>query len=140
MEIEFPVVTLTTGLRVANLCAGRAWSFEDRTILPAVKTDRFQRAALSTVERVDPSIKTETGEILASTMTRKRVVPQWLVDEVTEVLEGMKAGTIPIDLLIVEPEMMAAWRSAGRAPDRMRTVIPTQESANRFRVGVFGLE
>jgi hypothetical protein len=55
----YPVVTLTTGVRVANFSSGHDFVFDDGSVLPACETDRVRAFMLSPheIESVNASGK-----------------------------------------------------------------------------------
>lgn len=54
-SVGFPVVTLSTGVRVANFSSPHPFNFDDGTVLPACSAERSAALSLSTEEVVESS-------------------------------------------------------------------------------------
>ena len=54
-SVGFPVVTLSTGVRVANFSSPHSFNFDDGSVLPACSAERSAALSLSTEEVVEKS-------------------------------------------------------------------------------------
>ena len=114
MGINFPVVTMTNGLRIGNFSSPHPFTFDDGTVLPACSAERANLSKLDTVEieKVGPSGKWTDIEISfklndgirAEIAAAQKAAEEGLVDVVLipfPVLQAMREAGVPVGALRV---------------------------------------
>lgn len=136
---EMQVVTLSNGVRVANLCCPDAHLFEDGVALPGCPIARWAEYQPTYEEATAPMVRADDDgkTVLAYTVTRKPVVPAHVRESVKALLEG--DGAQQFDVLLIPPRLMTAWRASGAAvPDKLRTAVASTSMRKRWALDKYG--
>ena len=92
-----PVVTLTTGLHIANFSSPHTFVFTDGTVLPACSKQRAETMMLNAVEREEPGIKGTTDIVLKWKLTE--VISREIMD--LECREDIDIVIVPLPVMTV---------------------------------------
>lgn len=106
-----PIVTLSNGIRVGNFSSNHPFEFEDGTILPACKSDRFVAGAAAPQESAE-SRRTDSGiDYEEVTLTpRVTLLCQEMLEDTYEQCYGTVPGdgpdVAPVCDLVIIPRML----------------------------------